>query len=103
MLGCASTCRQKIVQNRLVWSAKRASWVTAEIRRVKQGHPLMRIYIIAATNHAVPQGAGTLMTARLSSPRMRSCTLPPLSGQRYWAVERSAGVEKRKKVGDGGR
>ena len=43
-----------------LWSAKRASvWVTSGgRRRVKQGHPLMRIYIMGSDGITLCQGAG---------------------------------------------
>src|ERR1700730_17093338 len=86
-----------------LWSAKRASvghgGTAAGSNR--DTHSCASISSAATGSRCAARRRRHSMTARLPSPRMRSCSLPPLSAKRLLALWNALpGVEKRKKVGD---
>src|SRR6266513_3135701 len=109
-LGCAIACAQRcpIIPFRSSridwpWSAKRASVGSRRNRRrVKQGHPLMRIYIIGNDGITLCRKApATLNDGEIAVASNEELHAAPLSAKRLLALWNALpGVDKRKKVGD---
>src|SRR5207244_12946437 len=106
-LGCAIACAQLWPNNSIrlsridwLWSAKRAS--RRNRRRVKQEHPLMRIYIIGSDGIMLCRKApATLNDGEIAVASNEELHAAPLSAKRLLALWNALpGVEKRKKVGD---
>src|SRR4029077_19477739 len=76
-------------------------WVTAELPPVKQGHPLMRIYIIASDGITLCRKApATVNDGEIAVASNEELHAAPLSAKRLLALWNALpGVEKRK-VGD---
>src|SRR6266436_5827934 len=86
-----------------LWSAKRASVGSRRnCRRVKQGHPLMRIYIIGSDGITLCRKApATLNDGEIAVASNEELHAAPLNAKRLLALWNALpGVEKRKKVGD---
>src|SRR6266446_5387806 len=86
-----------------LWSAKRASVGSRRNRRrVKQGHPLMRIYIIGSDGITLGRKAPTTLNdGEIAVASNEELHAAPLSAKRLLALWNALpGVEKRKKVGD---
>ena len=109
-LGCAIACAQLWPNNSIrlsridwLWSAKRASVGSRRNRRrVKQGYPLMRIYIIGSDGITLCRKApATLNDGEIAVASNEELHAAPLSAKRLLALWNALpGVEKRKKVGD---
>src|SRR5262249_26022026 len=86
-----------------LWAAKRASVRSRRNRRrVKQGHPLMRIYIIGSDGitlcHKAPP---TLNDGEIAVASNEALHAAPLSAKRLLALWKALpGVEKRKRFGN---
>jgi uncharacterized protein DUF3489/ChrR-like protein with cupin domain len=103
MLRCASTNATRLSRIDWLWSAKRASVGSRRNRRrVKQGHPLMRIYIIGSDGIMLCRKApATLNDGEIAVASNEELHAAPLSAKRLLALWNALpGVEKRKKVGD---
>src|ERR1700741_1557825 len=86
-----------------LWSAKRASvGLRRNCRRVKQGHPLMRIYIIGSDGIMLCRKApATINDGEIAVDSNEELHAAPRSAKRLLALWNALpGVEKRKKVGD---
>ena len=86
-----------------LWSAKRASVGSRRNRRrVKQGYPLMRIYIIGNDEIMLCRKApATLNDGEIAVASNEELHAAPLSAKRLLALWNALpGVERRKKVGD---
>src|SRR2546421_13035136 len=85
------------------WSAKRASVGSRRNRRrVKQGHPLMRIYIIGSDGITLcRKPPATVNDGEIAVASNEELHAAPLSAKRLLALWNALpGVDKRKKVGD---
>src|ERR1700730_12004089 len=103
MLGCASTIATRLSRIDWLWPAKRASVGSRRNRRrVKQGHPLMRIYIIGSDGITLCRKApATVNDGESSAASNEELHAAPLSTKRLLALWNALpGVEKRKKLGD---
>src|SRR6202022_4659617 len=86
-----------------LWSAKRASVRSRRNRRrVKQGHPLMRSYIIGSDGIMLCRKAPTTLNdGEIAVASNEELHAAPLSAKRLLALWNALpGVDKRKKVGD---
>src|SRR5437763_1866531 len=111
-LGCAIACAQLWPNNSVglpridwLWSAKRASVGSRRnCRRVKQGHPLMRIYIIGNDGITLCRKVpATLNDGKIAVASNEELHAAPLSAKRLLALWNALpDDEKRKKVGDRG-
>src|SRR6266850_7222395 len=103
VLGCASTNSIRLSGIDWLWSAKRASVGSRRnCRRVKQGHPLMRIYIIGNDGITLCRKApATVNDGEIAVASNEELHAAPLSAKRLLALWNALpGIEKRKKVGD---
>src|SRR6267378_4455623 len=88
VLGCASTNATRLSRIDWLWSAKRASVGSRRnCRRDKQGHPLMRIYIIGSDGITLCRKAPTTVNdGEIAVASNEELQAAPLSAKRLLAL-----------------